>query len=105
MIILLDRLIDLLKDSDYPIIELVDIISIRIMLEHIVSNPILLANCSDFIKKSIEIINEILGESVYVKIDMKLIALEDEFYRNIAIDKKRFEHKITEEIRQLTISK
>ena len=101
----LEKLIEQLKYYGYPNIELVDIISIRIMLDYILSYPQLIYAHKDFIKRSIILIDDILGDGLYVKIEPKLIALEDYFRKNIAISQKQIDDKLTEEIKVLITEK
>lgn len=99
----LNDLIESLKDYDYPMEELVDIISVGIMLEYLLSADERIASHEKFIKKGFEIISDILGDRLYVKIEPELISLEDEFYRNIAPSPKQFDNMLTEEIKKLVI--
>ena len=101
----LNGLVSELKRHNYPIIELVDIISIQIMLDYILSDEVLTKSNSDFIERSVGLVEEILGDSVYLKIDLKLISLEDEFYRIICIDRRQYENRIFEEIKQILVSR
>ena len=99
----LNDLIESLKDYDYPMEELVDIISVGIMLDYLLSADERIASHEKFIKKGFEIISDILGDRLYVKIEPELISLEDEFYRNIAPSPKQFDNMLTEEIKKLVI--
>ena len=101
--ITLNNLIESLKDYDYPMEELVDIISVGIMLDYLLSADERIASHEKFIKKGFEIISDILGDRLYVKIEPELISLEDEFYRNIAPSPKQFDNMLTEEIKKLVI--
>lgn len=101
--ITLNDLIESLKDYDYPMEELVDIISVGIMLDYLLSADERIASHEKFIKKGFEIISDILGDRLYVKIEPELISLEDEFYRNIAPSPKQFDNMLTEEIKKLVI--
>lgn len=69
-------------------VELADILSVKIMLDYILSDD-------DFIKSSFLLIGEILGDKTYLRIDEKLIALEDTFYTRIAFDKRHFKRIIS----------
>jgi hypothetical protein len=73
------------------------------MLEYILSDMKLIESKQDFIERSLKLIEEILGDSIYVKIDLKLISLEDEFCSSICIDRRQYENRIFEEIRQILI--
>lgn len=75
------------------------------MLDYILSDAQLIYAHEDFIKKAIKIMNDILGDCLYVKIEPKLIALEDDFRKNIAISQKQIDDKLTEEIRELLTGK
>ena len=101
----LSKLIGELKHYGYPDIELVDIISIRIMIDYILSNPTLIKPHEDFIKKATVLIADILDDGLYVKIEPRLISLEDEFRKNIALSQKQIDDKLSEEIRELIIEK
>ena len=101
--ITLNDLIESLKEYDYPMEELVDIISVGIMLDYLLSADERIASYEKFIKKGFEIISDILGDRLYVKIEPELISLEDEFYRNIAPSPKQFDNMLTEEIKKLVI--
>ena len=98
---ILENLIKELKHYNYPSIELVDIISIRIMLDYILSDTRLICAHKDFIKSAIVLIGDILGDGLYVKIEPKLIGLEDDFRKNIAISQKQIDDKLSEEIKVL----
>ena len=99
--IILQKLIQELKYYNYPNIELVDIISIRIMIDYIISNPTLINSHQDFVKRSVIMISDILGDELYVKIEPKLISLEDEFRKTIALSQKQINDKLTEEVKIL----
>ena len=94
-------MISLLKEYGYPLDELVDVISIGIMLDYLLSSDELIAMHEGFIKKGFNTIADILGDKLYVKIEPDIIALEDDFYRNIAPSPKRFDDKLTEELKEL----
>ena len=101
--IILDNLLSELKILNYPKVELVDIISISIILNYLLSDYKLIKMYSQLIKNSFEVIGDILSDALYVKIEPKIIAIENEFYTNICPDRRQFEHKLTEEIRELII--
>ncbi|WP_296880858.1 hypothetical protein [uncultured Methanobrevibacter sp.] len=101
----LHKLITELKHYGYPDIELVDIISIRIMLDYILSNPGLIRPHEAFIKKATLSIADILGDELYVKIEPEIITLEDDFRRNIQVYQKQIDDKLSEELRDLIIEK
>ena len=97
----LNRLVAALKELDYPAVELVDIISIKIMLEYILKSSELIVQYGDFIRDSIYLISDILGDGLYIKLEPRIIFLEDYFYRNICIDRLHFENILLDEIKQL----
>lgn len=97
----LAELIRLLKEYDYPLCELVDVISISIMLDYLLSSEELIKAHEKFIKKAFNTMADILSDKLYVKIEPDIISLEDDFYRNIAPDPKRFDDKLTEELKEL----
>lgn len=99
----LNKLISLLESYDYPMEELVDIISIGIMLDYLLASDERIRAHEAFIKRGFEIIADILGDRLYVKIEPELISLEDEFYRNIAPSPRQFDNMLTEEIKRLVI--
>ena len=101
--VLLDKLIVELKYHNYPNIELADIISIWIILDYILSDDALIKSYRDYIRKALLIINDILGDGLYVKIEPRIVSVEQEFYQNIAPTQKQFDDKLTEEIRKLII--
>ena len=101
--IILDNLLSELKSLNYPKVELVDIISISIILNYLLSDYKLIKMYSQLIKNSFEVIGDILSDALYVKIEPKIISIENEFYTNICPDRRQFEHKLTEEIRDLII--
>ena len=102
----LARLIEILKDCNYPLVELADIISIVLMLEYILSDKKSTEIYGDFIRLSINTIDDILTDKTYMKIEDKIIFLEDEFYGNICKDPKAFEDEFSEELkRHITIFK
>ena len=53
------------------------------------------------IKKGFLLISDILGDELYVKIEPKLISLEDEFRKTIALSQKQINDKLTEEVKIL----
>ena len=97
----LAELIRLLKEYDYPLCELVDVISIGIMLDYLLSSEELIKAHEKFITKAFNTMADILSDKLYVKIEPDIISLEDDFYRNIAPDPKRFDDKLTEELKEL----
>ena len=101
--IILKNLLSELKGLKYPKVELVDIISISIILNYLLSDDKLIKMYSPLIKNSFEVIGEILSDALYVKIEPKIIAIENDFYTNICPDRRQFEHKLTKEIRDLII--
>ena len=55
------------------------------------------------IKRGFLLISDILGDGLYVKIEPKIIAFEYEFYKNICPDRRQFENRLSEEIRDLLL--
>ena len=102
--IILYRLVDELKKLNYPKVELVDIISIRIILDYLLGDDELIKIYTPFIKRGIFLISDILGDGLYVKIEPKIIAFEYEFYQNICPDRRQFENRLSEEIRDLLLN-
>lgn len=102
--IILEKLVFMLRFYGYPSIELADIISIEIMLDHILSSPRLIRLHRPFIKESISVINEILGDKLYVKVEPRIIMLEDEFRKNICISSKQYDDMLCEKVRDLILN-
>lgn len=71
------------------------------MIDYILSNPTLINSHQDFIKRSVIMISDILGDELYVKIEPKLISLEEEFKKSISLSQKQINDKFTEEIKIL----
>ena len=71
------------------------------MIDYIISNPTLINSHQDFVKRSVIMISDILGDELYVKIEAKLISLEDEFRKTIALSQKQINDKLTEEVKIL----
>ena len=103
--IALYRLVDELKILNYPKVELVDIISIRIILDYLLCDDKLIKMYTPLIKKGFLLISDILGDGLYVKIEPKIIAFEYEFYTNICPNRRQFENRLSEEIRDLLLKK
>ena len=103
--IALYRLVDELKILNYPKVELVDIISIRIILDYLLCDDKLIKMYTPLIKKGFLLISDILGDGLYVKIEPKIIAFEYEFYTNICPNRRQFENRLAEEIRNLLLKK
>ncbi|MBR0271168.1 MAG: hypothetical protein IJQ68_04145 [Methanobrevibacter sp.] len=101
--VLLDKLIKELKCYGYPAVELADIISICIILDYLLSDENLTKTYRHYIRKALFVINEILGDGLYIKIEPKIISIEQEFYKNIAPCEKQFSDRLSEEIRKLII--
>ena len=101
---LLAQLIQILKEYNYPLIELADILSIVLMLEYILSDDKLIKTHKDFIDSSIDTIEYILSEKTYLKIEERIIFLEYEFYTNICENPKEFEDEFTEELKKLIMN-
>ena len=102
--IILEKLVFMLRVYGYPSIELADIISIEIMLDHILSSPKLTKLHKDFIKESVSVINDILGDKLYVKVEPRIIMLEDEFRKNICISSKQYDDMLCEKVRDLILN-
>ena len=103
--ITLRLLVNELKKLNYPKVELVDIISIRIILDYILSDVHLIRIYAPLIKRGFLLISDILGDGLYVKIEPKIIAFEYEFYTNICPNRRQFENRLAEEIRNLLLKK
>lgn len=101
--VLLEKLIVELKYFGYPNIELADILSIWIILDYILKDERLIKSYDGYIRKAISVIDEILGDGLYVKIEPRIVSVEQEFYQNIAPSQKQFDDRLTEEIRKLII--
>ena len=101
--VLLEKLIVELKYFGYPNIELADILSIWIILDYILSDERLIKSYEGYIRKALVVIDDILGDGLYVKIEPRIVSVEQEFYRNIAPSQKQFDDRLTEEIRKLII--
>lgn len=102
--IILEKMVFMLKFYGYPDIELADIISIEIMLDHILSSPKLIRAHKDFIKESVSVINDILGDKLYVKVEPRIIMLEDDFRKNICISSKQYDDLLSEKLRDLILN-
>ena len=102
--IILEKMVFMLKFYGYPGIELADIISIEIMLDHILSSPKLTKSHKDFIKESVSVINDILGDKLYVKVEPRIIMLEDDFRKNICISSKQFDDLLSEKLRDMILN-
>ena len=102
--IILAELIAELKALKFPKVELVDIISIGIIIDYLLSDVDLIKMYSALIKDGCHVISDILGDELYHKIEPKVIAVEDEFYKNICPDRRQFQNRLSEEIRNLLMS-
>ena len=102
--IILEKLISMLRFYGYPVIELADIIAIEIMLDYILSSPTLIKSHKGFIKESVSVINDILGDMLYVKVEPEIIMLEVEFRKNICISSKRCDDMLSEKVRDLILN-
>ena len=102
--IILAELIAELKALKFPKVELVDIISIGIIIDYLLSDVNLIKMYSPLIKDGFHVISDILGDELYHKIEPKVIAVEDEFYKNICLDRRQFQNRLSEEIRNLLMS-
>lgn len=101
--ILLANLVDLLKELKYPNVELVDIISIRLMLDYLLSDEESIKKYEAMIKKAFHILSDILSDNLYVKIEPEIIILEDDFYKNVCLDERQFENRLIEELKDLLL--
>ena len=99
----LDQLIQILKDYNYPLIELADIISIVLMIEYILADEKSTEIYKDFIRLSIDTIGYILADKTYLKIEDKIIFLEYEFYTNICKNPKAFEEGYIKELKKFIV--
>lgn len=97
----LAQLLQILKDNNYPLVELVDILSIVMMLDYILSDKELIVIYGDFISLSLDVIAYILSGKTYLKIEEKIIFLEYEFYTNICNNSWEFEDTFIEELKKL----
>ena len=96
--IILAGLIAELKELKFPKDELVDVLSISIIINYLLSDSQLIKMYSLLIKDAYQTISDILGDQLYHKIEAKVIAIEEEFYKNICPDKRQFQNKLSEEI-------
>ena len=71
------------------------------MLDYILSSQALIKAHRDFIKNAVLLIGDILGDGLYVKIEPKLIVLEDEFRKNISMSSKQIDDRLSEEIKEI----
>jgi len=101
--IILADLITELKALKFPKVELVDILSIGIIINYILSDTQLIKMYTPLIKYAYQTISDILGDALYYYIEPKVIAIEDEFYKNICSDKRRFQNMLLEEMGDLFI--
>ena len=92
--VLLEKLIVELKYFGYPNIELADILSIWIILDYILSDERLIKSYEGYIRKALMVIDDILGDGLYVKIEPRIVSVEQEFYRNIAPSQKQFDDRL-----------
>ena len=83
--------------------ELADILSIGIAINYILSDRELIKMYKPLIKYAYQTISDILGDALYHYIEVKVIAIEEEFYTNICPDKRRFQNMLLEEMRDLFI--
>lgn len=102
--ILLANLVDMLKELKYPNVELVDIISIRLMLDYFLSDEESIKKYEAMIKKAFHILSDILSDKLYVKIEPEIIILEDDFYKNVCLDERQFENRLIEELKSLLLN-
>lgn len=102
--ILLAKLVDMLKELKYPNLELVDIISISIMLDYLLANEELIKMHEGMIKKGFHILNDILSDRLYVKIEPEIIVMEDDFYKNVCLDERQYEKRLIEELKGLLLN-
>lgn len=97
----LAQLLQILKDNNYPLVELADILSVVMMLDYILSDKELIEIYGDFISLSLDVIAYILSGKTYLKIEEKIIFLEYEFYTNICHNSLEFEDTFIEELKKL----
>lgn len=102
--ILLAKLVDILKELKYPNVELVDIISIRLMLDYLLSDEESIKKYEAMIKKAFHILSDILSDKLYIKIEPEIILLEDDFYKNVCLDERQFENRLIEELKSLLLN-
>lgn len=102
--ILLAKLVDMLKELMYPNVELVDVISISIMLDYLLSDEELIKMHEGMIKKGFHILNDILSDRLYVKIEPEIIVMEDDFYKNVCLDERQYEKRLIEELKGLLLN-
>ena len=100
----LAELLQILKDYNYPLVELADILSIVLMLEYILDDDVLIGIYEDFIDSSVDAIDYILGDKTYLKIEDRIIHLESDFYLNICNEPKVFEERFFGELKKLFMS-
>ena len=100
----LAELLQILKDYNYPLVELADILSIVLMLEYILDDDVLIGIYGDFIDSSVDAIDYILGDKTYLKIEDRIIHLESDFYLNICNEPKVFEERFFGELKKLFMS-
>ena len=74
------------------------------MVEYILSRPELIRPYESFINESYKVIADILSDKLYVKVEPDLIKLEVEFRKNIVINRKMIDDRLSEEIRKLLIN-
>lgn len=94
----------MLKELKYPNLELVDIISISIMLDYLLANEELIKMHEGMIKKGFHILNDILSDRLYVKIEPEIIVMEDDFYKNVCLDERQYEKRLIEELKGLLLN-
>lgn len=97
----LAQLLQILKDNNYPLVELADILSVVMMLDYILGDEELIEIYGDFISLSLDVIAYILSGKTYLKIEEKIIFLEYEFYTNICHNSWEFEDRFIEELKKL----
>lgn len=94
----------MLKELMYPNVELVDVISISIMLDYLLSDEELIKMHEGMIKKGFHILNDILSDRLYVKIEPEIIVMEDDFYKNVCLDERQYEKRLIEELKGLLLN-
>lgn len=102
--IILAELVNMLKELMYPNVELVDVISISIMLDYLLSDEELIKMHEGMIKKGFHILNDILSDRLYVKIEPEIIVMEDDFYKNVCLDERQYEKRLIEELKGLLLN-
>ena len=72
-----------------------------VMLDYILSSPVLIRFHESFIRDAIDAIDDILGDRLYIKVEAEIIKLEHEFRKNICISTKQYDDRLFEEIKDI----